>query len=119
MTAAPVAEPRSWGDGRGDRRPHVIEDISYSVSPNFIVCRCGTRMEADTSEELASSWTSHGGRQLRTSDMAERSDLNMGLIDKADLWLVWSPAVAMSLRCTCATLPVELCPNYMRGDEHV
>jgi hypothetical protein len=46
---------RSWGDGGGDSRAHVIEDISYSQG--YLVCRCGVRATGNLEVE----WDAHRG----------------------------------------------------------
>lgn len=136
---------RVWGDGVGDKRDHVIEDIAYTGAPTFIQCRCGTRVEAPTPATLAGVWVAHGGRTVRLTDdiradapaqplhvrldpRFDIEDFHTGekLLDSSGepipLYIVplqWEPILAAAERCACDTIDITECPNYRPGDEEV
>lgn len=51
---------RAWGDGAGDTRTHVVEDISWAQL--YIECRCGRRLTATSSATLEARWNIHRGK---------------------------------------------------------
>lgn len=106
---------RTWGDGATDRRLHVIEDIHYGEGgPSTLACRCGTEFLAATPEALSAKWRAHGGKVLDHSDIVERGQLpTPGEVESRRV-AAYSAIAALGALCTCP--PVELCPNYVRGD---
>lgn len=76
---------RSWGDGVGDSRPHVIEDLSFFGG--WVECRCGSRVETTFgTTALESLWDIHRGldpqkvaeRYLMRHDVATATDDEVG-----------------------------------------
>lgn len=53
----------NWGDGHGDVRPHVIEDIKFNGGQNgYVVCGpCGVRMEQGNLPSIELAWDLHRG----------------------------------------------------------
>lgn len=111
-------QPRQWGDGVGDSRTHVIEDISYTEKPNFIRCRCGSHMTGVTPYDLSERWLAHGGKTLQLRNSNERQT-SFGYVHPDDLWLAWAPSIQRSLDCTCppdGAIHAD-CPNFLNGDD--
>lgn len=56
----PAERFRTWGDGATDTRIHVITNISW-LTPGFIECRCGHKVEAMSNAALEDLWSLHRG----------------------------------------------------------
>lgn len=115
-----VTVHRDWADGGGAmaKRDHIIEDISYSADPNFILCRCGSRMTG-TPEELEAKWTAGHGKALKFNDVEDRFLLSeSSRVDIDNQWWFWAPVIERAMECTCANPaePSAGCPNY--DEEH-
>lgn len=140
-----MAEQRTWGDGGGDQRVHVIEHISFV--DDIIGCRCGSAVRGGA-VGLDAAWNAHGGkvlphagqpasdgevhdflarigtdldgdkrhRQARATAMPLPVESQQAAVDSAFEWL--DTVTLMQERCTCATTAVEDCPNYVEGDEN-
>jgi len=130
---------RTWGDGGGKKWEHVIETISYE--DNLIGCSCGT---AIVGIRDGTAFALHAGQRVvldpaiseQATDAEVREFLRtltgeqqrpvasagtvVGTGESADevLALLLEKLVVWQERCTCATEPVEDCPNYIDGDEY-
>jgi hypothetical protein len=109
--------PREWGDGATDRRPHVIEDISYAS--NTIACRCGSYVRGSSPDVLADAWVAHAPKTgvLRLADSVERGqEPAPELAGRAEA--AKAAVVMLGRRCTCIVgSDITTCPNYIPGDE--
>lgn len=61
---------RTWGDGGGDARKHVIVAISFRAENLWVTCRCGWLAQAVDARRLEDMWDIHRG--LDVQRVAER-----------------------------------------------
>lgn len=59
---------RAWGDGAGNNKPHIIEDISFFEGN--IDCKCGTIVYRAVGLTLEDAWDIHRGRADLVADRA-------------------------------------------------
>jgi len=130
---------RGWGDGVGDRRPHVIKDISLAY--NMVLCGpCDVIVRGGSFLSLDRAWTDHRGLKYhppRYRTMATDSEVTEFLraVENPDYVSVMAgsetvtpPADPDALadliehvlerqaQCTCATTGIEGCPNRTEDD---
>lgn len=100
-----------WGDGHGDKRPHVIVGISYER--DFIDCSCGDHL---TGIADGSAWKAHGGKLLDDIEVTARTGPEYSETVRARK--AFDIIAERALNCTCDITGVEGCPNYQDGDEN-
>lgn len=102
---------RSWGDGHTTRSRHTIADIQYTDKSSAIRCSDGELLQADTPEALEALWQGHGGAlmDLRGAERGTPPDREAETARARAAAAI----VALGRSCTCATMPIEQCPNYV------
>ena len=109
---------RAWGDGGGDKRVHVIEDVWYKSGDPWLRCRCGVNLIAHTNRELADAWVAHGGGVLRLWDNDE-GDADPPPSTTTQSFKAVAAIGRLGSQCVCTeTSDVRDCPNYQLGDEN-
>jgi len=141
----PGASFRTWGDGVGDGRKHVIGAIDLHSEPEdqYIACEpCGTYIPRGIYLSIDRAWDAHRGLEYhppRYGILATNSEVHEFLkkvdnpqyessmtgakysnyVSRPDLTEVFDlfeRLAKMQEECTCATGPVTSCPNYLEGD---
>lgn len=106
---------RAWGDGGGDTRSHVVEDISFTLG--FITCRCGRRLVGADPSELGLAWQRHGGTLLDTRDFVDRGEDTLVAPSQERAEGALADLLDVIRSCSCPDSLVTGCPNYQPGDE--
>jgi len=141
----PAANYRTWGDGVGDGRAHVIGAIDLHSEPvnQYIACDpCGTFIPLGVYLSIDRAWDAHRGLEYRPprygilatdSEVSEfikkvdnpqyessmaghHASSSRGRVDLTEVFDLVERLVKMQKECTCATRPVTECPNYLEGD---
>jgi hypothetical protein len=134
---------RAWGDGVGDARPHVIENMEWSNG--LIECRCGGIVTTSEFVRLDAAWANHRGinttgpsvEETRLASDSEVNDFLHSLDEsthsplRGNSWGVTATAPTveeldelltrvrvLGERCTCTRRSdITQCPNYVEGED--